>query len=167
MYLARHVGGWSFPKISRFYNNRHYTTVMAAIRKIERLRSEDESTDALVEMPIARLSPETSLRSAEVARSKWHRLIIDAVSEQVIKLTDPATRENRIPDQQPRDPARTASIDDICGCDVIGLSPGKSEVGSTRSGDGFPRSESIPRRESDFTPERYAPRVRSERRPAG
>jgi hypothetical protein len=50
MYLARHVGGWNYPKISRFYNGRHYTTVIAAIDKIERLRKEDESVDALLEM---------------------------------------------------------------------------------------------------------------------
>jgi chromosomal replication initiation ATPase DnaA len=25
MYLARRVGGWSYPKISRFYNRQHYT----------------------------------------------------------------------------------------------------------------------------------------------
>lgn len=27
MYLARNVGGWSYPKISRIYNGRHHTTI--------------------------------------------------------------------------------------------------------------------------------------------
>jgi chromosomal replication initiator protein len=50
MYLARHVGGWSYPKISRFYNGRNYTSVMAAVRKVERLRVADESVDALIDI---------------------------------------------------------------------------------------------------------------------
>jgi chromosomal replication initiator protein len=28
MYLAKHVGGGSLPKIGRFYNGRHHTTVL-------------------------------------------------------------------------------------------------------------------------------------------
>jgi len=60
MYLARHVGGWSYPKISRFHNGRHHTTIFAALRKIERLRATDESVDALIEMLTAILSPGTS-----------------------------------------------------------------------------------------------------------
>jgi chromosomal replication initiation ATPase DnaA len=34
MYLAKHVAGWSLPKIGRFYNGRHHTTVLHAIAKI-------------------------------------------------------------------------------------------------------------------------------------
>ena len=37
MYLAKHVGGWSLPKIGRFYNGRHHTTVLHAVAKIESL----------------------------------------------------------------------------------------------------------------------------------
>lgn len=46
MYLAKHVGGWSMVKIGRFYNGRHHTTVLHAIRKMEQLRIADESVDA-------------------------------------------------------------------------------------------------------------------------
>jgi len=63
MYLASHVGGWSCPKISRFYNGRHHTTVLSAIRKIERLREQDESVDALLDMLTSVLSPETRIRN--------------------------------------------------------------------------------------------------------
>jgi len=83
MYLAKHVGGWSFPKISRFYNGRHHTTVVAAIRKIERLRTTDESVDARLEMLIAMLTPEANPQRSASARSKWRRLIVEAVSERV------------------------------------------------------------------------------------
>jgi len=38
MYLAKQIGGWSMTKIGRFYNGRHHTTVLHAIRKVERLR---------------------------------------------------------------------------------------------------------------------------------
>jgi chromosomal replication initiator protein len=58
MYLARHVGGWGCPKISRFYNGRHHSTVLATIRKIEGLRKQDESVDALLDMLTSALSPE-------------------------------------------------------------------------------------------------------------
>jgi len=56
MYLAKHVGGWSLPKIGRFYNGRHHTTVLHAIAKIERLRKRDESFDALLDVLTATLT---------------------------------------------------------------------------------------------------------------
>jgi chromosomal replication initiator protein len=57
MYLAKNVGGWSTTRIGRFYNGRHHTTVLHAIAKIERLRRDDESVDALIEVLTAVLSP--------------------------------------------------------------------------------------------------------------
>jgi chromosomal replication initiation ATPase DnaA len=74
MYLARHVGGWSWQKISRFYNGRHHTTVLAAIRKIERLRKQDESVDALLDMLTSALSPD--MLQTEISKSKWRQLIM-------------------------------------------------------------------------------------------
>jgi chromosomal replication initiation ATPase DnaA len=71
VYLTRHVGGWSFPKISRFYNGRPHTTAVAAIRKMERLRTTDESVDALMEMLIATLTPEANPQRNAAARSEW------------------------------------------------------------------------------------------------
>src|SRR5258708_8961785 len=50
MYLAKHVGGWSTPQIGRFYNGRHHTTVLYAIEKVERLRKQEPSVDALLEV---------------------------------------------------------------------------------------------------------------------
>ena len=47
MYLAKNVGGWSTSKIGRFYNIRHHTTVIYEIEKIERLRQQDATVDAL------------------------------------------------------------------------------------------------------------------------
>jgi hypothetical protein len=55
MYLAKHVGGWSVVKIGKFYNGRHHTTVLHAIQKIQRLRCDDESVDALIEVLTAAL----------------------------------------------------------------------------------------------------------------
>jgi chromosomal replication initiator protein len=49
-YLAKNVGGWSTPQIGRFYNGRHHTTVLHAIEKIERLRKQDASVDAMLEV---------------------------------------------------------------------------------------------------------------------
>jgi chromosomal replication initiation ATPase DnaA len=83
MYLARRVGRWSYPKISRFYNGRHYTTVIAAIGKIERLRKEDESVEALLEMLTSAPSPETAILQTDASKSKWRQLIIDAIAERI------------------------------------------------------------------------------------
>jgi chromosomal replication initiation ATPase DnaA len=60
MYLARRVGGLSYAKISRFYDRRHHTSVIAAIGKIEKLRASNESVDVLIDMLTATLSPECS-----------------------------------------------------------------------------------------------------------
>ena len=67
MYLAKHVGGWSTPQIGRFYNGRHHTTVLYAIEKIERLRRQEASVDALLEV----LSGD--LRSAAACEFCHHR----------------------------------------------------------------------------------------------
>ena len=81
MYLGRHVGGWSCPKISRFYNGRHHTTVLAAIRNIEVLRKQDESVDALLDMLTSALSPE--MRQTETSKSKWRQPHIEAIAERI------------------------------------------------------------------------------------
>ncbi len=58
MYLAKHAGGWSTTRIGKFYNGRHHTTVLHAIRKIEQLRHQDDSVDALLEVLAATLASE-------------------------------------------------------------------------------------------------------------
>ena len=73
MYVARHVGGWSWPQISRFYIGRHHTTVLAPIRKIETLRQHDESVDALLDMLTSAPSPE--MLQAEASKSKWRQIL--------------------------------------------------------------------------------------------
>jgi hypothetical protein len=69
----------SWPQISRFCNGRHHTTVLAAIRKIERLRYHDESVDALLDMLTSALGPE--MFQTEGSKSNWRQLIIDAIAE--------------------------------------------------------------------------------------
>jgi hypothetical protein len=58
-------------------------TVLAAVRKIEGLRTTDESVDALIEMLTATLSPETSPRQTEICKSKWRRLITEAIADRL------------------------------------------------------------------------------------
>jgi len=58
---------------------------ISAVRNIESLRSSDESVDALIEMLTSTLTPESRSRQAEVAKSKWRRLIIDAISQRVLE----------------------------------------------------------------------------------
>jgi len=84
MYLAKHIGGWSTTKIGRFYNGRHYTTILHAIRKVERLRAADESVDALLEVLTAAPSPAMTDRSSESMESKWHSAIIEAITARVL-----------------------------------------------------------------------------------
>jgi hypothetical protein len=85
MYLAKHIGGWSTTKIGRFYNGRHHTTVLHAIRKVERMRAADESVEALLEVLTAALSPALQERSTKGAvESKWQTNIIEAVTARVL-----------------------------------------------------------------------------------
>jgi hypothetical protein len=84
MYLAKYVGGWSLPKIGRFYNGRHHTTVLHAIAKIERLRKTDEAFDSLIDMLIATLTSETKNFGAGTGVSLARAELIDAVAVHVI-----------------------------------------------------------------------------------
>jgi hypothetical protein len=85
MYLAKHVGGWSLPRIGRFYNGRHHTTVLHAIAKIERLRKRDEALDALLDVLASTLNseraPDESRRSNPITRSE----LVDAIASRVIE----------------------------------------------------------------------------------
>ncbi len=84
MYLAKHIGGWSTTQIGRFYNGRHHTTVLHAIRKVERLRTVDESFDALVEVLTAALSPEVREHSTERMESKRIATMIEVIAARVL-----------------------------------------------------------------------------------
>ncbi len=48
MYLARHLTPSSLPQIGKRFGNRDHTTVMHAIRQIDRLRREDSEMDDAV-----------------------------------------------------------------------------------------------------------------------
>jgi hypothetical protein len=48
MYLAKHVGGWSTPRIGKFYNGRHHSTVLWAVGRIEAMRTLHPEVDELV-----------------------------------------------------------------------------------------------------------------------
>ena len=77
MYLGKHVGGWSTTRIGRFYG-RHYTTVLHAIRKIERLRKADDSIEALIEVLTAALSPNMNPfrpRFEASRRTHWSKMV--------------------------------------------------------------------------------------------
>src|SRR5580700_1760631 len=73
MYLAKNVGGWSTTRIGRFYNGRQHTTVLHAIAKIERLRKDDESVDALLEVLTAVLSPRMDGHFSERFEPGWSK----------------------------------------------------------------------------------------------
>ena len=77
MYLAKHVGGWSMVKIGRFYNGRHHTTVLHAIQKIQRLRCEDDSVDALIEVLTAALREDAGLVADQVKAVPWSADLIE------------------------------------------------------------------------------------------
>ena len=89
MYLAKNVGGWSTTKNGRFYNGRHHTTVLHAIAKIERLRKNDESLDALIEVLTAVLSPRMEGHFSERFEPGWSAGLIEAVAARVMdKITE-------------------------------------------------------------------------------
>jgi hypothetical protein len=85
MYLARHVAGWSLPKIGRFYNGRHHTTVLHAVSKIERLRHTDEQLDTLIDVLTATLTSETRNAASSDGNSPSRSELIEAVASRVIE----------------------------------------------------------------------------------
>src|SRR5262249_49482158 len=78
MYLAKHVGRWSLPKIGRFYSGRHHTTVLHAIAKIERLRKTDGAFDSLVDVLTDTLAANSSNSPGMNGSSLAHSEQIDA-----------------------------------------------------------------------------------------
>jgi hypothetical protein len=84
MYLAKNMAGWSTTRIGRFYNGRHHTTVLHAIRKIERRRQTDESLDALIEVLTAALSPAMQGQFTQRFERGWGTALIDAVAARVL-----------------------------------------------------------------------------------
>ena len=45
MYLCKHLTKMSYPDIGKNFNNKHHSTVMHSVEKIERLRGEEEQLD--------------------------------------------------------------------------------------------------------------------------
>jgi hypothetical protein len=75
MFFAKDVERWSTPKIGKFYNGRHHTTVLYySIQKIERLRENDASPDALLELICGELSAWTHMRRfCRLTKARWFR----------------------------------------------------------------------------------------------
>jgi chromosomal replication initiation ATPase DnaA len=84
MYLAKHVGGWSMVKIGRFYNGRHHTTVLHAIQKVQRLRCEDESVDALIEVLTAALREDVRMKASQDNAVTWRAELVETVAARVL-----------------------------------------------------------------------------------
>lgn len=57
IYLARHLTRKSFPQIGLRFGGRDHTTVLHAVRRIDRLRAEDEQLNADIEFLTAKLQP--------------------------------------------------------------------------------------------------------------
>lgn len=95
MYLAKHVGGWSLPKIGRFYNGRHHTTVLHAIAKIERLRKADEAFDSLLDILTDILTSEPNTLGTPTSVSPAHLELMEAVALRVIQHFERTANERR------------------------------------------------------------------------
>ena len=91
MYLAKNVAGWSTTRIGRYYNGRHYTAVLHAIAKIERLRQADETLDALLEVLTAALSPTMEAQLTQRFERGWRAALIDAVAARVLEQISATT----------------------------------------------------------------------------
>jgi hypothetical protein len=84
MYLAKHVGGWSTPQIGRFYNGRHHTTVLYAIEKVERLRKQEPSVDALLEVLSGDLRAAGACESP-LRPATWSNNFMDALVDRILQ----------------------------------------------------------------------------------
>ena len=96
MYLAKHVGSWSAVKIGKFYNGRHHTTVFHAIQRVEGLRAEDESIDALLEVLTAALSEEVGKCPTESTQIAWPAELIEAIADRVLCRLAELRREESV-----------------------------------------------------------------------
>ena len=56
MYLCKKLTGTSFPEIGKQFNNKHHSTVMYSVEKIEKLRAADRDLDRTLEQMIRRFS---------------------------------------------------------------------------------------------------------------
>ena len=83
MYLAKHVGGWSTPQIGRFYNGRHHTTVLYAIEKVERLRKQEPSVDALLEVLSGDLRP-AAASDSPLRPLAWSNSFTDVLVDRIL-----------------------------------------------------------------------------------
>jgi chromosomal replication initiator protein len=48
MYIARQINGATLQEIGREFGNRHHTTILHSIRKIEKLRCSDDAVDRAI-----------------------------------------------------------------------------------------------------------------------
>ncbi len=60
MYLAREVTGASLPDIGRAFGGRNHTTVLHAVRRVQRESERDQATRAAVQSLLARLGGKSS-----------------------------------------------------------------------------------------------------------
>jgi hypothetical protein len=92
MYLARALGGWSTTKIGKFYNGRHHTTVLHAVRRIESLRATSVEVDdllrTLAEEIQSRPTRGADSRVRTVPESVGHRRMCTMPEELVEALAD-------------------------------------------------------------------------------
>ena len=49
MYLCKHLTDLSYPEIGKHFNNKHHSTVMYSVEKIEQLRGSDRELDRTVQ----------------------------------------------------------------------------------------------------------------------
>ena len=56
MYLCKKLTGTSFPEIGKQFNDKHHSTVMYSVEKIEKLRATDRDLDRTLEQMIRRFS---------------------------------------------------------------------------------------------------------------
>lgn len=48
MYLAKHISGWSTPRVGKFHNGRHRSTVLWALKHIAAMRTLHPEVDGLI-----------------------------------------------------------------------------------------------------------------------
>lgn len=102
MYLAKHVGGWSTPRIGKFYNGRDHSTVCHALKRIAVLRDTDPDVDGLVSalaseigsIPVA--EPKQPFRRSSVVESlstsfEWPDELLNRLADRIAeRLTESA-----------------------------------------------------------------------------
>jgi Bacterial dnaA protein helix-turn-helix len=141
MYLAKHVGGWSYKTIGRFYNGRDHSTVHYAVQRVEALRQNSPELETLLcdlkrtiseatsEFSIRRQATEMQRDSRKVVALAKNEAMLEALAERVVSKLRAEMVQILAPVRKQAEVVQTERIDSANAVEVSDLLEGLTELG--------------------------------------